>query len=418
MRVVLAGSGGRERALAWRLASSPSLTTLITTAAVPGWPEGIACRPAANVREIVTIAQETRADLVVVGPENLLGEGLADELDRVGIPCFGPTREAARLETSKAYAKEVMQAAGVPTANALIVELSDLEGMRRAEARCAQGHVVLKADGLAAGKGVLVCPTPEEAMDALQGMKRFGDAAQLLLLEDLLAGPELSLFALCDGERAVSLPSAQDHKRLCDHDLGPNTGGMGAIAPHPSIDRRRADALVSEIHSPVIREMASRGHPFRGVLYAGLMLTEQGPIVLEFNVRFGDPECQALMMLWQDDPLPWLYGAATGHLPTGAPLFREEAACCVVLASEGYPDSPVRGTAIDEPPPSLDPEIAVFHAGTRRGPDRILRTEGGRVLSIAARGLDAEGAQRRAYEEASRWRFAGSQMRTDIGGRR
>lgn len=415
MRVVIAGSGGREHALAWRVASAPSLTALAVTSDVPGWPERAEILQAPSARAIAEEAHHWKADLVVVGPEALLAEGLADELASFGIPCFGPTKQAATLETSKAYAKEILQAAGVSTASAVIIDLSDPQGMEQAVARCQQGHVVLKADGLASGKGVIVCPEPAEAIDALRSMQRFGEASRVLLLEDLLEGPEVSLFALCDGTRAVALPSARDHKRLCDGDLGPNTGGMGAIAPCPGIDPQQTASLVDRLCLPVIEEMARRGTPFRGVLYAGLMMTPQGPAVLEFNVRFGDPECQALMMLWEDDPLPWLYGAATGRLPEGSPRFQEAAACCVVLAAEGYPSAPVRGTLIPEPPASTVPHLAVFHAATARDSAGKLRTAGGRVLSIAAMAADLPSARSHAYAEANRWRFAGAQMRTDIG---
>lgn len=416
MRVMVAGSGGRERALAWRLSSSPSLSHLLATGDLPGWPERAEIVEARTAREIARAAHARRVDLVVVGPEVLLAEGLADELDEIGIPCFGPSREAARLESSKAYAKDVIRAAGVPTAEALLVHLSSPDELRAGLARCERGRVVLKADGLASGKGVLVCPSPEEAVEGLHAMQRFGSAAETLLLEDLLVGPEVSVFALCDGERAVALPSARDHKRLLEGDRGPNTGGMGAISPSPDVDRERASALVEQIHAPVLREMSRRGAPFRGVLYAGLMMTEQGPMVLEFNVRFGDPECQPLMMLWADDPIPWLYGAATGRLPQGSPRFLDEAACCVVLAADGYPDSPVRGTPIPEPEPAADPRVVVFHAGTTRAPDGHLQTAGGRVLSVTATGTDPRDARTRAYREIDRWRFPGARYRTDIGG--
>jgi phosphoribosylamine--glycine ligase len=407
MRVVLVGNGGREHALAWRIARSPTLTRLIVTAPNPGWPERADLIPATKPAEIVALAKD--ADLVVVGPEAPLAAGLADEVCAAGVPCFGPVRAAARLEASKAFAKEVMAAAGVPTAASLAVDRDD----PRARERCARGDVVLKADGLAAGKGVVVCATPEEALAALDGMARFGDAARTLVLEDRLTGPEVSVFALCDGVRAVPLPSAQDHKTLLDGGRGPMTGGMGAYVPCPLVDADAVRRIVATVHQPVVDEMARRGAPYRGVLFAGLMLTPDGPKVLEFNVRFGDPECQPLMALWDEDVLPWLHGAATGTLPAGEPRFGAGSACCVVLAAPGYPDAPQKGIAIPEPAPSDG--VLAFHAGTTRGDDGVLRTNGGRVLGLTGVGPDLATARARAYDALPGWWFPGEQHRSDIG---
>jgi phosphoribosylamine--glycine ligase len=364
--------------------------------------------------EVVGAAREMGADLVVVGPEDPLAKGLGDRLAAASIPCFGPVRAAARLESSKSFAKEVMTAAGVPTAGALVVDNTDPASVAAAEERCALGQVVVKVDGLAAGKGVFVCPTPEEARTALDEAwgGRFGDAAGRLVLEDLLVGPEVSVFALCDGERVVALPSSQDHKRLMDGDAGPNTGGMGAYVPCPLVPIGEAERLVQEIHAPVVRELARRGTPYRGVLYAGLMITEAGPEVLEFNVRFGDPECQPLMCLWEDDILPWLYGAATGSLPAGTPRFSDGAACCVVMASAGYPATSTKGVEIPEP--QLEDDVVVFHAGSARDEAGRLVTAGGRVLGVTGLGPDLATARDRAYAAVERWRFAGAQVRSDI----
>jgi phosphoribosylamine--glycine ligase len=273
--------------------------------------------------------------------------------------------------------------------------------------------VVLKADGLAAGKGVVVCRTPAEALEAFEEMGRFGAAADRLVLEDRLEGPEVSVFALCDGARAVALMSAQDHKRLGDGDVGPNTGGMGAIAPCPLVDAARAAELVYTIHQPVVDRMAARGTPFRGVLYAGLILTADGPKVLEFNVRFGDPECQPLMALWEDDVLPWLHGAAAGRLPDGRPTFASGAACCVVLAAPGYPGAVRRGALVPEPP--LPEGVTVFYAGAARGADGLLRADGGRVLAVTAIGDDLPSARSRAYAVVPLVAFEGAVWRNDIG---
>jgi phosphoribosylamine---glycine ligase len=421
VRVLLVGSGGRENALGWRIASSPSVSALVATGDNPGWPERVQVRPGAPV----AVAEALRAEpeglgLVVVGPEAPLAEGVADQLVDRGIPCFGPVAAAARLEASKAFAKEVMAAAGVATASALVIDATDPADLARGRARCDAGEVVVKADGLAAGKGVVVCRTPEEAHGALAGMTAHGEAARRIVLEDRLEGPEVSVFALCDGARAVPLLSARDHKQLLDGGRGPNTGGMGAVAPSPDIDAAQAAQIVAEVHQPVVDEMARRGAPYRGVLYAGLMLTSSGPRVLEFNVRFGDPECQALMPLWEDDPVPWLLGAAEGRMPEGVPRFSAGAACCVVLASRGYPVSAERGVRIPEPVdhrPGLPAGagVLVFHAGTRRDADGTLRTSGGRVLGITGVGADLGAAREAAYAAVDGWRFDGAQVRGDIG---
>jgi phosphoribosylamine--glycine ligase len=393
---------------------SKRLTSLVVTGENPGWPAGVEVQVAKQPGEIVAVATRLEADLVVIGPEAPLAAGTADALNAAGIPCFGPSREAARLESSKAFAKEIMASTGVQTAAALVVDRDDPVAVAAAHARCELGRVVVKADGLAAGKGVFVCRTADEAAEALQAVwsGRFGEASRSVVLEDLLEGPEVSLFAICDGEKVVVLPSAQDHKQLLDGGLGPNTGGMGAYAPCPLLEGPAGVALGEAIHLPVIQELARRGHPFRGLLYAGLMMTEDGPKVLEFNVRFGDPECQPLMVLWDDDLLAWLHGAATGNLPQGQPQFRDGTACCVVLASAGYPVSSDKGQVIPEPDGTEG--VHVFQSGTLRAADGTLRTNGGRVLGITAVGETVAQARSRAYEALPAWTFPGAQFRTDI----
>ncbi|MEZ4238149.1 MAG: phosphoribosylamine--glycine ligase [Myxococcota bacterium] len=414
MRVLLVGHGGRENALAWRLARSERVTSLVVCGDNPGWPRAATRREGTLLALLDEMPGEPEGlALVVVGPEAPLAEGLADAAAARDVPCFGPTAAAARLETSKAFAKEVMVAAGVPTAGALVVDPRDPDDLARARARCDRGDVVVKVDGLAAGKGVVVCETPDQAHAALAQLAAFGEAAERLVLEDRLVGPEVSVFALCDGQRAVPLLSARDHKQLLDGGRGPNTGGMGAVAPSPDVDAVRAAEIVAQVHQPVVEALAARGMPFRGVLYAGLMLTADGPRVLEFNVRFGDPECQALMPLWEDDPVPWLLGAARGALPAGRPRVARGAACCVVLASRGYPASSEKGTRIPEPAPTEG--VVVFHAGTRRDPDGTLRTNGGRVLGVTGVGADPASARAAAYAAVEGWRFDGAQLRTDIG---
>ncbi|TVQ91101.1 MAG: phosphoribosylamine--glycine ligase [Deltaproteobacteria bacterium] len=417
MNVLLVGTGGREAALAWRIALSPQLGQLTVTGPNPGWPRLAQVREAGTVAQITALARELEVDLVVVGPEAPLAEGLADALDPLGIPCFGPSAAAARIETSKVFAKQIMAEASVQTAGFLQVNRDDPASVERALERLLRGDVVIKADGLAAGKGVFVCRSPDQARAAFDEVMggRFGQAADTVLLEDLLTGPEVSVFALTDGVSAVGLPSCQDHKALLDGGQGPNTGGMGAYTPCPLLDQAGVEAVVEQVHRPVLRALAARGTPFKGVLYAGLMLTEDGPRVLEFNARFGDPECQALMSLWEDDVLTWLHGAASGALPAGRPRFSEGAACCVVLASRGYPETCERGVIITEGPNRRD--VNVFHAATTRLEDGLLRTAGGRVLGVSATGADLEQARVRAYEAVEDWRFEGCQLRCDIGRR-
>jgi phosphoribosylamine--glycine ligase len=417
MKVLLVGGGGREHALAWRIARSPRLKRLVASHPNPGWPDAVEVIAAKTNGEIVALAYSIGADLVVVGPEAPLTEGLADQLGDAGIPCFGPTQAAARLEGSKAFTKAILDECGLYTAGCVLVDRRDPASVEAGRARCREGRVVVKADGLAAGKGVVVCVEPEQALIALDEMiaGRFGGAADRILLEDLLEGPEISLFGLSDGVRVAPLLPCQDHKRLLDGDLGPNTGGMGAYGPCPLVDPETADRWVQELCGPVVEAMARRGSPFRGVLFAGLMLTERGPAVLEFNVRFGDPETQALMTLWDDDILPWLYGAAVGQLPPGKPRFREGSACCVVVAAAGYPEAPVRGTVVPEGP--VSDSVTVFQAGTARDEEGRLVTAGGRVLGVTGYGPDLAAARDAAYAVALGWRFPGAQLRTDIGAR-
>jgi phosphoribosylamine---glycine ligase len=393
--VLLVGSGAREHALAWRIATSPTLTELH---AAPGNP-GIAalghCHPvrADDGDGLLGLAVTLAADLVVIGPEAPLVAGVADELRHAGIAVFGPGAEAARIEGSKSFAKEVMRAAGVATAATVAV---------------ARPPCVVKADGLAAGKGVFVCRTAEELDDGLRQAAALGGT---LVIEELLEGSEVSLFALCDGTRAVPLGAAQDFKRIGDGDTGPNTGGMGAYSPAPRPDD--ADALVEQIHQPVIAELARRGTPFIGCLFAGLMLTANGPRVLEFNARFGDPETQVLAPRLEGDLLEALAAAAGGNasveLRAGA-----DAAVTVVLAGPDYPARsdytgvPITGIAEAEAAGAL-----VFHGGTAVR-DGALLTNGGRILSVTGTGPTVAAARQLAYEGVERVSFEGMRFRTDI----
>lgn len=402
MRVRIVGVGGREMALAWRLAKDPNVTQLQVARPHPGWPSRTV---------VVDTLNAEQTDLVIVGPEAPLVDGLADTCAAQGIPCFGPTAAAAQLEASKSWAKEVMLAAGVSTAAHHTVALSDPELDRIALHMAADG-VVLKADGLAGGKGVFVCDEADDVRRALVALRAHpGSAAKQIVVEERLTGPETSVFGITDGTRIVGLPSSRDHKRLFDGALGPNTGGMGAIAPDPNMTAEGVETVLRQVHEPVLAELRKRGLSYRGVLYAGLMLTPSGPRVLEFNIRFGDPECQALMALWTD-PLRWLYGAATGCLPEGQPDIADGAACCVVLAAPGYPTKPIRGALI--PTPQETPSSTVFQAGVALQAG-ALTAAGGRVLGATGWGATLTQARTHAYSAAESVRFDVAHIRSDIG---
>ena len=363
-----------------------------------------------DVEGLVAAAQSERADLVMVGPEAPLVAGLADALAATGIRCFGPTRAAARLEGSKAFCKEVMEAAGVPTAGYVVVT-DPQAGMAAID----RYPAVIKADGLAAGKGVIIAQDEAQAAEALDELlvaRKFG--TERVVIEDHLVGEELSLLALCDGEVALPLASAQDYKRIFDDDEGPNTGGMGSYSPVPGVDAERAAEICEVVHQPVLRELARRGIPFRGVLYAGLMMTADGFSVLEFNVRFGDPETQAILPRLHTDLLELFELALVPGGLSGVTLeWTPDTAVTLVLASRGYPASSSSGdriTGLDRVPD----DVWVTHAGTARGPDGSFVTAGGRVLGVTALGADAAAARDSAYAAADMIEFDGRQMRRDI----
>ncbi len=413
MRVLVIGSGGREHALAWKIAQSPELTRLVCAPGNPGTAALAVNRAVAaeNPTAVTALAKEERADLVVVGPELPLSRGVADALRRAGIPVFGPDAAAAHLEGSKAFAKDVMAGAGVPTA-----AHRTFEDAREAE-DFARGHerLVVKADGLAAGKGVVVAASRAEAVEAIRELSALGAAGSRLVLEEVLEGEELSVIALADGERYVLLPPAQDHKRLLDGDRGPNTGGMGAVSPVSLLDASGLLAIGESVIAPVLKEMARLGRPFSGALYAGLMLTPQGPRVLEFNARFGDPEAQVLVLQLEEDLLPLLYACATGGLVQRPLQFAAGASVAVVLASAGYPGPPRTGASIlgtDK----VAQGTHVFHAATALVEGRLV-TSGGRVLSVCAHAPSLAEAQQRAYRAVDEIHFEGMQARRDIGAR-
>jgi phosphoribosylamine---glycine ligase len=397
VNVLLVGAGGREHALAWKISQSPRLGELHAAPGNPGIAALGACHPVRSddPEALLGLCREAGIDLVVVGPEAPLVAGVADHLRHAGIAVFGPGAGAALIEGSKSFAKDVMHVAGVPTARAL----------GEARAPC-----VVKADGLAAGKGVFVCRTPEDVAAALARTRGLG---QGIVVEELLEGEEVSLFALCDGDEALPLAPAQDFKRLLDGDEGPNTGGMGSYSPVPALSPDQAAELVESVHRPVLRELAARGAPFQGLLYAGLMLTDDGPRVLEFNCRFGDPETQAILPRLEGDLLEALAAAAEGTLAGVELAAGPEAAVTVVLAASGYPDSPERGVPLAGIADAEATGALVFHAGTAlRGGSLV--SAGGRVLNVTGVGASVAEARERAYHAVDQIEFAGVQYRRDV----
>jgi phosphoribosylamine---glycine ligase len=419
-RVLILGSGAREHALARALVRGDEEREVIVAPGNGGIAGARLSRraiPLSDPSAVVELARSERVDLVVVGPEQPLADGIVDALDAAGIATFGPSRAAARLEGSKAFLKELATRAGIPTA-AFDVCTTVAEAERAIDAR--SGRCVVKADGLCAGKGVIVASDRDEAIAAAREMleaRCFGEAGATIIVEDRLEGREVSVHAICDGTRWVTLPPARDHKRALDGDQGPNTGGMGVICPTPDVDAALLTRIDREIVAPTLRQMATEGAPFRGVLFAGLMITPEGePMLLEHNVRFGDPECEALMALTEGDVGVWLLAAARGALDPATVRFdAQQHAVVVVMAAEGYPTSPRTGDAIEgiEGAESLE-GVLVNHAGTRLDGERLL-TSGGRVLAVTARSSSLEAARRRAYEAVARVRFDGSQYRSDIG---
>ncbi|TPG53572.1 phosphoribosylamine--glycine ligase [Roseomonas nepalensis] len=420
MKVLLVGGGGREHALAWRIAGSPALTALWCAPGNPGIAAHAECVAigAEDVPALVAFAQEKAVDLVVVGPEAPLTLGLADALRAAGIACFGPDAAAARLEGSKAFTKEVLDAAGAPTAG---WARFDDPAAARDYVRAQGAPIVVKADGLAAGKGVVVAATVAEAEAAIADLMEsrvHGEAGASVVIEECLIGEEASFFALCDGVRALPLAAAQDHKRVGDGDTGPNTGGMGAYSPPPAFTDALRDEVMARVVDPVLAEMARRGAPFRGVLFVGLMLTATGPRVIEFNVRFGDPECQALMMRLRGDLLPALAASAAGDLSGVSLEWSDEPSLVVVVAARGYPGAVEKGGRIGGlEAAAAVPGARVFHAGTARGPDGSVVAAGGRVLGIGAAAPDLRAAREAAYRAVDALDWPGGFCRRDIAHR-
>ena len=419
MKVLVVGSGGREHALCWAIAASPLCDKLYCAPGNAGIADQATIVPIAaeNGEELVEFARAEAIDFVVVGPEGPLVAGLVDRLEAAGIKAFGPSAAAARLEGSKGFMKDLCQQAGVPTA-----AYGRFKDLRAAQdfVRRHGAPIVIKTDGLAAGKGVIIAENEADALAALDDMmthRRFGDAGAEIVIEEFLPGEEATFFALCDGHTALPLASAQDHKRVGDGDTGPNTGGMGAYSPAPIMTPAMSDRVMTEIVTPTLNAMMVAGAPFKGTLYVGLMIGPSGPKLLEFNVRFGDPECQVLMLRLKSDLLPALIAARDGVLDHFDLRWEDQTALCVVMAAHGYPDDYVKGTEIK----GLDraaqvPGVTVFHAGTRAADGRIL-AQGGRVLGVSALGMDVRQAQTRAYQAIDRIDWPDGFCRRDIGWR-
>jgi phosphoribosylamine--glycine ligase len=419
MNILLVGSGGREHALAWKIAASPLVKRLVMAPGNPGMAALGELRPlkVTDAPGLIALAQEIVADLIVIGPEVAVEAGLADAAAKAGIPCFGPVAAAGRLESSKAFTKAFTDRHGLPTAR---YRTCDDAASAKAALDGFSPPYVIKADGLAAGKGVVIAQdraAAEAAIDdALGG--RFGAAGARVVIEEFLEGEIGSLFALCDGKDSIVFGSAQDHKRAYDGDMGPNTGGMGAYSPAPVFTDDLVEQVRTRLAEPAFAGIAAEGAPYKGVLFVELMATADGPKLVEFNVRFGDPECQVLMLRLESDLVPYLLACAHGTLARApAPIWRDEAAICVVLAADGYPESPVTGSIIRGAEQDFGPDVVVFHAGTSRDEDGTLRASGGRVLNVCVLGATLQEARDKAYAAIARIDWPGGFHRTDIGWR-
>jgi len=420
MRILVVGGGGREHALCWSIAASPLCEALFAAPGNAGIAEQAQCVPipADDLARLVDFAREQRIDFVVVGPEGPLVLGLADLLAEAGIPVFGPSAKAAALEGSKGFMKDLCRRHGIPTARyARFTEAQAARDYVRKEAL----PIVVKADGLAAGKGVVIAETLDEALAAIDSMmvdSAFGAAGAELVIEEFMAGEELSFFALVDGKTTLALASAQDHKRVGDGDTGPNTGGMGAYSPAPAATPAIEQTIMETIIGPTVAAMIAEGRPFKGVLFAGIMLTAAGPKLLEYNVRFGDPECQVLCTRLKSDLLPALIACHDGVLDQLDLRWLPDSAITIVMAAQGYPGRYAKGSEIRgvEDAAKL-PGVTIFHAGTKRSSDGRLLAEGGRVLNVTATGASLAQAQKRAYAAVDAIDWPGGFCRRDIGWR-
>jgi len=419
MNILLVGSGGREHALAWKIAASPLVTRFVAAPGNPGMAAQCELREVAatDVAGLVALAREIVADLVVIGPESAVDAGLADALQAAGIPCFGPNAQAGQLESSKAFTKAFCDRHGLPTSAYAVCDSA-------AEAKAAldrfEPPYVIKADGLAAGKGVVIAAERAEAEAAIDDAfgGRFGAAGGRVVIEEFLEGEIGSLFALCDGEHSMVFGWAQDHKRAFDGEQGPNTGGMGTYSPAPVFTPQLVEQVRQRLVEPAFAGIAADGAPYRGVLFVELMATKQGPKLVEFNVRFGDPECQVLMLRLESDLVPYLVACANGTLADmPEPQWRDDSAVCVVLAAKGYPGTPAAGGEIRGAEADFGSDAVVFHAGTRRDAAGTLRAAGGRVLNVCASGPTLREARDRAYAAVDAIDFPDGFCRRDIGWR-
>lgn len=414
MKVLVVGSGGREHAIVWSLSKSPRVTELYCAPGNAGIAQQASCVPigATDVDAMVNWAKEHQMDFVVVAPDDPLALGMVDALEQAGIPAFGPRKNAAIIEASKAFSKELMRKYQIPTAKyATFTDMDEAIAYIRAQG----APIVVKADGLALGKGVTVAATEEEAVEAVKAMmedNKFGASGSTVVIEECMTGPEVTVLCFADGEHISPMPSSQDHKRAYDGNQGPNTGGMGAISPTPYYTADIAQRCVKEIFEPTMAAMKAEGRPFQGVIYFGLMLTPEGPKVVEYNARFGDPECQALLMRLNTDLMDILEACVNGTLDQLDIRWKDEASCCLVLASGGYPLAYEKGKVIT----GLDQvkNAVVFHAGTAEKDGDIV-TNGGRVLGVTALGTDLDAAIQNAYRAAKPVHFDQMHFRTDIG---
>src|SRR5450631_3092196 len=416
MNILILGSGGREHALAWKMAASPLADKLYCAPGNAGIAQQAECvaLDVADHKAVIAFCKTATIDLVVVGPEVPLCAGIVDDLEAAGIEAFGPSKWAARLEGSKGFTKDLCKANKIPTAS-----YERFKGAAAAKdyVRKKGAPIVVKADGLAAGKGVVVAETVQEAEAAIDMMfgGGLGSPAWEIVIEDCLVGEEASFFALCDGETAIALVSAQDHKRVFDGDKGPNTGGMGAYSPAPIMTPEMNARVMDEIIHPTVRAMKAMGAPYKGVLFAGLMITKDGPQLIEYNVRFGDPECQVLMLRLMSDLVPALLAARDGQLKNFDLRWYDDAALTVVMAAKGYPGNYERGTVIEGLDEAAQVEgVEIFHAGTKAEANCIL-ANGGRVLNVCARGKNVREAQQRAYAAVDRIQWPDGFCRRDIG---
>ena len=416
MKVLVVGGGGREHAICWKLAQSPKVTELYCAPGNGGIAQVAQCVPikATDVEGMVAWAREHAMDFVMVAPDDPLALGMVDALEAAGIPAFGPRANAAILEASKAFSKELMKKYHIPTAQ--YETFTDME-QALAYIRRQGAPIVVKADGLALGKGVVVAATVEEAEEAVRSMMqdhKFGTSGSTVVIEECMVGPEVTVLAFCDGKHLVPMLSSQDHKRAYDGNQGPNTGGMGAISPSPNYTPEVARRCMEEIFLPTVAALKAEGRPFQGVLYFGLMLTPDGPKVVEYNARFGDPECQAVLSLLETDLLDIFLACRNGTLDHLNIRWKDGAACCLVLASGGYPGSYAKGlpiTGLED----AGQQAVVFHAGTKLGDDGTVFTNGGRVLGVTATGPDLNAAIDSAYAAAGHIHFQDMHFRTDIG---